>query len=98
MGQSMSMTFSEQAIRAGCYPRKDQDLRSAGAREQWQAFAGGQVSEVEKETSLGSWFETYDRGDLDQVLVTEQYVPITVMETLLVLVTMDEDDVFHNQD
>jgi len=85
------------AIRAGCYPRKDSSLRSAGARDIWEALARGVASEGEKETSLGSWFETYDRGNLDEVLVTEQFIPIPVMETLLVLITMDEDDVFDNE-
>lgn len=89
---------SEMAIRAGCYPRKEPTLRSSGARDVWQDFARGLANEVEKETALGSWFETYDRGSLDQVLVTEQFLPIPVMETLLVLVTMDEDDVFDNED
>lgn len=88
---------SDMAIRAGCYPRKESSLRSAGARDLWQAFVRGVVSDGEKETSLGSWFETYDRGNLDEVLVTEQFIPIPVMETLLVLVTMDEDDVFDNE-
>lgn len=89
---------SEMAVKAGCYPRKDAGLRSKSAVEQWAAFSRGEARESEKETSLGSWFETYNRDHLDGVLVTEQYLPITVMVTLLVLVTMDEGDLFNDED
>ena len=89
---------SEMAIEAGCYPRKTPELRSAVARGEWEAFARGDTREVEKETVLGSWFEAYDRDHLHEVLVTEQYIPIPVMETLLVLVTMDEGDLFQDED
>lgn len=89
---------SEMVIEAGCYPKKVQDLRSAGAREGWEAFRRGEVHEAEKETILGNWFEVYNRDHLHGVLVTEQYLPIPVMETLLVLVTMDEADLFQDED
>ena len=87
---------SEMAIEAGCYPSGDRSLRSEGAREVWQAFERGSAAETEKETLLGSWFETYERGGLAEVVVTEQYIPIPVMKTVMVLITMDEDDVFPN--
>lgn len=89
---------TEMLVAARCYPRKDPTLRSKSALEQWQAFARGDGRRTEKETSLGSWFETYDRGDLDQVLVTEQYLPIAVMGTLVVIITMDEADLFDDED
>ena len=90
---------SEMAIEAGCYPRKVQDLRSTGAREEWGAFRRGEAREAEKETILvGNWFEVYNRDHLHEILVTEQYLPIPVMETLLVLVTMDEADLFQDED
>ncbi len=85
-------------MKAGCYPRRDPGLRSKSAVEQWAAFRRGDARDTEKETSLGSWFETYDRDHLDDVLVTEQYLPIPVMGTVLVLVTMDEPDFFDEED
>jgi hypothetical protein len=89
---------SEMAIRAGCYPRKDQGLRSQGAREVWESFVRGEARDGEKETMLGNWFETYTKVHLHDVLVTEQYLPVPVMGTLLVLITMDEGDVFPERD
>lgn len=89
---------SETAVKAGCYPRKGDGIRSRNAIEQWAAFQRGDGRETEKETNLGSWFETYERDQLDGVLVTEQYIPIPVMGTLLVLVTMDEGDLFPDKD
>lgn len=85
---------SEMAIEAGCYPRQDRTLRSDGARDAWAALEGGFAHETEKETLLGRWFETYERGRLDEVVVTEQFIPIPVMKTVMVLITMDESDVF----
>ena len=85
---------SEMAIKAGCYPSQDRHLRSDGARDAWGAFERGSAQEAEKETLLGSWFETYERRDLDEVVVTEQFIPVPVMKTLLILITMDESDVF----
>ncbi len=91
-GQIAWRKVSEAVIRAKCYPRKDRRIRSDGAQEEWQYFMKNSGRKIEKDTHLHSWFETYDRGDLDGILVTEQYIPIPVMKTLIVLITMDEDD------
>ena len=85
---------SELVIEAGAYPHTGDRLRSASAKGRWERFHSGSEVAGAEETPLGSWFETYDRDHLDSVLVTEQYLAIPVMGTLLVLVTMDEEDLF----
>ena len=43
-------------------------------------------------------FNTYDRDDRGRVFVTEEYIPVASMGTLLALITMDESDVFPESD
>jgi hypothetical protein len=76
---------------AGCYPERQR--WSPTARRAWEAFAaGGRLPEA-KEAQIKDWFQTYDDPhDVDSVYVTEQYFAAPQMQTLLVLLTMDESD------
>ena len=44
------------------------------------------------------WFSTFDRESLHAVYVTEEFIPVEVMGTLLVLLTLEERDVFKADD
>lgn len=82
---------SECLAPAGCYP--DRQRWSRGARRAWDAFAVGEGMPDAQEAQVKDWFQTYDdpRG-LDAVYVTEQYFAAPQMQTLLILLTMDESD------
>jgi hypothetical protein len=87
---------SESLINAGIYPKKG--TLPSNAREQFSNFQSG-ISELPASDGIvEEWFETYDRDDLDDVCLTEEYLPARVLDTLLVLLTLDEGDVFAEDD
>jgi hypothetical protein len=91
-GRVAWMFPSEALIRAGCYPGK-RDVESPVARARWDAFAAGDNGRACEDGLLRHWFQTYDREDeLYDVYLTEQFLPVRVMGTLLVVLTMDEED------
>lgn len=96
-GRIAWMFPSDALIKAGCYPGK-RDLKSPIARRQWSAFSGGDNGRASEDGKLGHWFETYERqDDLYDVYVTEQFLPVQIMDTLLVVITMDEEDVIEEE-
>jgi hypothetical protein len=38
------------------------------------------------------WFKVYDRTELEQDSVTEHYLPIPILDTLVVMLTIPEDE------
>jgi len=90
---AVAWTFpSESLIDAGIYPNKG--VLPHNATEPWAEFQSGVGDRSENEGRVRDWFNTYEQDDLARVFVTEEYIPVTSMGTLLVLITMDEDDVF----
>ncbi len=86
--------FADSLIQGGCYPSKK--LRSASARDAWSAFEQG-AGEGKNDVKVGEWFEVFGREHLLDLFVTEEFLPIPSMETLVVLLTMDEDDLFTDE-
>jgi hypothetical protein len=94
---AVAWTFpSEALIEAGIYPNKG--VLPRNAMEPWVEFQVGVGDRLENEGKVRDWFNTYEQGDLDRVLVTEEYIPVNSMGTLLVLLTMAESDVFPEQE
>ena len=87
---------SEPLIEAGIYPNKGMLPRNA--QKSWAAFQVGVSSPSENEGQVLDWFNTYEKDDLGRVHVTEEYIPVLQMGTLIVLLTMDEGDVFYETD
>ncbi len=90
----IAWTFvSEALIEAGCYPGDRSAEVSGSALKEWENFRMGNYSQSNHSGFIGRWFRTYDRGDkLDDICLTEEYLPAPVMNTLLVLLTVDEND------
>lgn len=82
---------SDSLIEAGIYPNKH--FLPANAQEPWAEFSVGVGDRSASEGRVCDWFTTYDNDDLASVFVSEEYVPVQSMGTLLVLLTMDEQDV-----
>jgi IrrE N-terminal-like domain len=91
-GEVAWMFPSDALIKAGIYPNKP--FLPANAREPWAEFQVGVANQSENEGRVREWFKVYDKEDLNRVHVTEEYIPVTSTGTLLVLLTMDESDVF----
>lgn len=95
-GTVVWMFPSESLIEAGIYPTKGTLPRNA--QQPWSQFQSGIAANSENEGRVNDWFQTYDRNHLDTVYVTEEYLPVPTMGTLLVLLTLDEADVFDAED
>ena len=46
---------------------------------------------------LRDWFRTYDAEHLQEITVTEHYLPAPVMNTLIVLLTVPEDELYDDE-
>jgi hypothetical protein len=89
----VAWTFpSEPLIQAGIYPNKG--FLPANAEEPWTDFQNGFGDIIENEGRVPDWFNIYEKDNLTRVHVTEEYIPVACMGTLLVLLTMDEADIF----
>jgi hypothetical protein len=85
---------SERLIEASCYPQKGEIL-SPFAKDRWNAFCQGESEKVTHEGLAGHWFSLYGKaaavGDLS---VQEHYLPVRFMDTIVVLLTVDDNEVF----
>jgi len=96
-----SVKWSFQAdclVPAGCYPPQRGPVLSATARKKWDAFIAGDNEQTMGHAYLREWFRTYDRDRLESLPVTEHHLPVSVMETLVVLLTIPEDELFPDTD
>ena len=91
----LSWGFLSTSLReGGCYAVSKDALRSETALEAWQAFAAGSGGRASSLASSRSWFQTFDREYLQDLTVKEEFLPIPVMNTLLVLLTIREQDLY----
>ena len=90
------MFSSESLIEAGIYPNRR--ILPQNAEDAWAEFIAGTDDQLENEGRVGNWFNTYDNDELNGVYVTEEYLPVRSMGTLLVLLVMEEDDFFSSED
>lgn len=97
-GRIAWMFASDRLIEASCYPGK-RVLESPDAQRQWQEFMGGAVDRASADGMARHWFEMYDREDeLHGLYVTQEFLPVQVMNTLVVLLTLDDDDLFKDEE
>lgn len=94
-GGKVAWTFvSQPLVQAGFYPGpRGGGIASSDGREAWLAFEMGQTVGVERPGWARDWFQIYD-DSLNHKPVTEEYLPIPIMNTLLVLLNIPEDEVF----
>jgi hypothetical protein len=89
---------SDRLIEGGCYPKRG-SLESDFAQDRWQSYADGDDDRASEEGKARHWFSMFDRGDaLHDLYVGEHFLPVRAMDTLLVLLTIDDDDLFSNGD
>jgi len=79
-------------IDAGCYPPERGPLKSKKAIEAWSAFQSGTKMNAEAYGQVHSWFRTYDKEDLLQVNVREEYLHLPWRTDLLVFLTISEQE------
>ena len=98
-GGVVAWTFLSSALTgAGCYPGERGSTLHQGAKATWDRMSEGDEERSERESTVSSWFRTYDRDYLEDIAVTESYLPVPPMETLLALLTVDEDDLVQDDE
>lgn len=81
---------SESLVAAGIYPQRDR--LPANADAMWDQMTDGQFERMGDDGRVADWFSTYDREELDDIYVREEYHPVPITDTLLALLTVDESD------
>ena len=98
-GRVAWMFPSKRLIEAKCYPPGKIDLESPVAKRAWAAFEAGSDDKGSEDGLLRHWFKTFARDeDLAAVEVTESFLPIRIMGTLVVLLTMSDSDLFSEEE
>jgi len=89
---------SKALIEAKIYPGK-KTIESPVALACWTAFQGGENDRHQEDGLLRHWFQTFDRDEeLYDVEITQSFLPVPVMGTLAVLLTMNEEDVLPQEE
>jgi len=86
------MFCSDSLIDAGCYPGERGCSVPLHTADAWKELEQGRTSTTPKEATVADWFRTYDSDSHDSTVVIEHYFPIPILNSLLVLLTIDEDD------
>jgi hypothetical protein len=81
--------LSDPLIEEGAYPGGTGSALPTTAKRQWTMFERGEAERIEQDGKLWEWFQTYENDALGGRLVTEGYVPVPSLKTLVVLVTTD---------
>ena len=65
------------------------------ARERWDAFSSGDTSKVTNDGLASDWLSLFGlAASIDDLGVREHYLPVKLMDTLVVLITLDDNELF----
>ncbi len=90
------MFASSALIDSGLYPKRGRMV--GNALEPWSDMASGCTDRSEGFGTVRDWFQLYDRDQFADVEVFEEYHPVHSAETMLTLLSLDEDDVGDNEE
>jgi hypothetical protein len=91
----VAFSFHSQAmIEGGCYPRSRGSALPPAARVKWDAFAGGCLLDNEGQALTRDWCQTYDNDRAARAPIYEHFFGVPPTQTLLVLLTIPEDELF----
>lgn len=85
---------SDAFFKAGCIRRPNAELPRGRVGESLELFRCGMAQRSQFDSRITNWFRLADFADLGDVEVTEEYVPLASMGTLLVFISADEGDLF----
>ncbi len=98
-GRIAWMFPSKRLIEAKCFPPGKVEIESPVAKRAWAAFEAGNTQKSSEDGFLRDWFRTFAREEeLWDVEVTESFIQIPVMRTLVVLLTMSDSDLFSEEE
>lgn len=96
-GQIAWLRPGKPLIERAIYPGERGVIRSLPARAAWQEFAIGARSFTPREARARDWFTIYDEKRRQELSVTEAYLPVPVMNSLLVLLTVPENELVEEE-
>lgn len=82
----------------GCYPMSRAPITSPTAKVQWDAFTRGGSQKASSSGRVARWFRTFSREDLADVSLQEEYLPVPSLNTLMVLLSIEERDFYPDMD
>jgi IrrE N-terminal-like domain len=91
-GRVVWVSRSDSLVEAGFYPPSRGVFSSPSAIEQWTLFQAGNTQRSTKPVYAKHWFKTFDRTELAMVSLTEHFLPVPIMKTLIVLLTIPQDE------
>jgi len=97
-GRVSWMRVSKSLIAEKLYPRRDFPIHSGAALEAWEAFRQGDVLSGELASWANDWFASYRNDTSQRLPVTETYLPVRNMKTLIVILSIPEDEHFDDVD
>lgn len=89
---------SNALIEAKIYPGERGPVRSVGAQASWKQFANNEPVAKSRSGWARDWFRLYDDEQARSLPVDETYLPVRVMNTLLVVLSVPEDELFDEDD
>lgn len=94
-GELSWMFVSPSLVDRGCYPAERATRVTGRAAMEWGKFKSRGSSKIVVDGFVGPWFRTFDKSDeLDDIYLSESYFPVPILDMLLVLLTLDESDLF----
>jgi Zn-dependent peptidase ImmA (M78 family) len=90
--------MSDAMIDGGCYPRPSGSSLPPTAYKAWQAFQSGSAQKSKAQSYVRDWFQTFRSEDQNFLPVFEHYLPIPVTNSMLVVLTVPEDELFPQVD
>lgn len=85
---------SEPLVDRGIYPGEKGIIRSKSGVEAWEAYGSGGRQLPAASGWARDWFRIYNKDLSDRLPVTESYLPARVMNTLIVILSIPEDELF----
>ncbi len=90
--------FSRALIEGDCYPQPRGSCLPNDAQPRWHDFLGGIAMKAEGQAFASEWCQTYDNDRAASAPVYEYYYGVPSMQTLLVLLTIPEEELFPDSD
>lgn len=84
-------------IQARLYPRGKGASLSVTAQEQWRKFLAGDNESTQHDVRAKEWFTIY-QDEFEDVWASEEYLAAPILDTLLVLLTIEESELISESD
>lgn len=89
---------SQCLVESGCYAGERGPIHSSTACEAWEQFSSGAPVRSSGAAYIREWFRTFDKDHLDHRSVVEEYLAVPSMGTLIVLLTVSEEELYDCED